>query len=68
MSKNSTRVSQHINAPRAKVYRALVDAAARFPVIILFMSVLLLEEDIEIPYLLFDALLPISVLLLEADK
>ena len=28
MSKNSTRVSQHINAPRAKVYRALVDAAA----------------------------------------
>jgi uncharacterized protein YndB with AHSA1/START domain len=28
MSKNSTRVSQHINAPRAKVYRALVDANA----------------------------------------
>ncbi|KAB2945298.1 MAG: SRPBCC family protein (plasmid) [Candidatus Methanoperedens sp.] len=28
MSKNSTCVSQHINAPRAKVYPALVDANA----------------------------------------
>jgi hypothetical protein len=28
MSKNSTRVSQHINAPRAKVYRALVGRLA----------------------------------------
>lgn len=26
MSKNSTRISQHINAPRARVYSALVDA------------------------------------------
>lgn len=28
MSKNSTHVSQHINAPRARVYRALVEANA----------------------------------------
>lgn len=26
MGKNSTRISRHINAPRAKVYRALLDA------------------------------------------
>lgn len=28
MSKNLTRVSQHINAPRARVYNALIDANA----------------------------------------
>ena len=28
MRKNSSRVSQHINAHRAKVYRALIDANA----------------------------------------
>ncbi len=28
MSKNSTRVSCHVNAPRARVYSALIDANA----------------------------------------
>lgn len=28
MTSTSTRLSQHVNAPRAKVYRALLDARA----------------------------------------